>query len=107
MNIRTGVIPYGMAMVLVVGPLATPLPTLSATATLQESCADHFNWKKGTWFPEKAHSGSEIPGEGWTVDSLHFVPSGVNFTAEWHANLEGGYSNQWHPTCEGGGGSET
>lgn len=108
MSMRNRMIYLSTAVVLIGGSLASPMSTISAATTEDGPCADHFNWRKGVWFPEKAHSGSEIPGEGWTVDSVHSVSAEVNFAAEWHANLEGGYSNQWHSTCGGsGGGGET
>jgi hypothetical protein len=100
MNTRTGMIRLHIA-ILIAGFMVSPLATLPATASVGPSCSDHFNWRKGSWFPEKAHSGGEIPGEGWTVHSLHSVSDGEE--GGWHSNLEGGYSEEWHETCLGGG----
>lgn len=70
------------------------LSSVPADAVTAVSCKDHFNWREGWFFPDRAHSGQEIPGEGWSVTGVHPVNE-----AQWHGNLEGGYSQDWHESC--------
>jgi hypothetical protein len=74
--------------------VAAVLSSEPVSAAAGVSCKDHFNWRDGWMFPTRAHSGGEIPGQGWTVTGVHSV-----LEADWHYVLEGGYSEDWHDSC--------